>query len=85
MAWLLLLPVRLYRWVLAPLLPPSCRFYPSCSAYAVEALTRHGAAKGVLLTLWRLGKCAPWHPGGLDPVPDRFSMRAQRPDRANEE
>lgn len=80
LAWVLLLPVRFYRTVLAPLIPPSCRFYPSCSAYAVESLTRHGALRGVYLTLRRLLKCAPWHPGGLDPVPEKFSFRTQRPD-----
>lgn len=85
LAWVLLLPIHLYRWLLGPLLPPSCRFYPSCSAYAVEALTRHGAMKGLLLTLLRLLRCGPWHPGGLDPVPERFMVRAQRPGTASEE
>lgn len=80
LAWVLLLPVRFYRKVLSPLIPPSCRFYPSCSAYAVESLTRHGALRGVYLTLRRLLKCGPWHPGGLDPVPHRFTFRTQRPD-----
>lgn len=80
LAWILLLPVRFYRAVLSPLIPPSCRFYPSCSAYAVESLTRHGAFRGVYLTLRRLLRCGPWHPGGLDPVPHRFTFRTQRPD-----
>ncbi|RCW47231.1 putative membrane protein insertion efficiency factor [Halopolyspora algeriensis] len=71
LAWILLLPIRLYRAVISPLLPPMCRFYPSCSAYAVEALTVHGAFRGSGLTLWRLLRCGPWHPGGLDPVPPR--------------
>jgi uncharacterized protein len=62
--------VRLYQWLISPLLPPSCRFYPSCSAYSVEALRRHGALRGSWLTLRRLGRCHPFHPGGLDPVPD---------------
>ncbi len=82
LAWVLLLPVHAYRWVLAPLLPPSCRFYPSCSEYAVEALTVHGAFRGSWLTLRRLVKCAPWHPGGLDPVPPRRS-RSSTVDRAH--
>lgn len=86
LAWLLLLPVHLYRKVLSPLLPPSCRFYPSCSAYAVDALTRHGAVRGLLLTLIRLAKCAPWHPGGVDPVPERFTLRGtRRPGSSTEE
>lgn len=85
LAWILLLPVHLYRKVIAPLLPPLCRFYPSCSAYAVESLTVHGAFKGGALTVWRLLRCGPWHPGGLDPVPPRgqarraFARRAARP------
>lgn len=68
-AWVLLALVHFYRKVISPLLPPSCRFYPSCSAYAVEALTVHGALRGTWLTLRRLSRCGPWHPGGLDPVP----------------
>ncbi|WP_084216829.1 membrane protein insertion efficiency factor YidD [Pseudonocardia spinosispora] len=56
------------RWI-SPVLPPSCRFYPSCSAYAIEALRVHGLVRGLGLTVWRLLRCAPWHPGGIDPVP----------------
>jgi putative membrane protein insertion efficiency factor len=62
--------VRLYRALVSPLLPPACRFYPSCSAYAETALRRHGAARGSWLTLRRLARCHPLHPGGIDPVPD---------------
>jgi putative membrane protein insertion efficiency factor len=58
------------RWV-SPALPPTCRFYPTCSAYAVEALQVHGVLRGTWLTLCRLLRCAPWHPGGIDPVPPR--------------
>jgi uncharacterized protein len=58
------------RWV-SPALPPTCRFYPTCSAYAVEALQVHGVLRGSWLTLCRLLRCAPWHPGGIDPVPPR--------------
>jgi len=61
--------VRVYQRLVSPLLPPSCRFYPSCSAYAVTALTRHGAAKGSWLAARRLARCHPFHPGGIDPVP----------------
>lgn len=56
------------RWV-APALPPACRFFPSCSAYAAEALERHGLGHGLQLTLGRLLRCHPYHPGGMDPVP----------------
>ncbi|MFC5996120.1 membrane protein insertion efficiency factor YidD [Pseudonocardia hispaniensis] len=58
------------RWI-SPALPPTCRFYPTCSAYAIEALQVHGVIRGTGLTLWRLARCAPWHPGGIDPVPPR--------------
>jgi hypothetical protein len=51
------------------MLPPRCRFYPTCSAYAVEALAVHGLLRGTALAAWRLLRCAPWHPGGVDPVP----------------
>ncbi len=67
--------VRLYQRLVSPLLPPSCRFYPSCSAYAVEALRRHGALRGTWLTVRRLGRCHPFHPGGIDPVPDVIPKR----------
>jgi putative membrane protein insertion efficiency factor len=61
--------LRAYQWCVRPLLPPACRFYPSCSDYAEEALARHGAWRGGWLTLRRLCRCGPWHPGGCDPVP----------------
>jgi uncharacterized protein len=60
-----------YRYLLSPLLGPRCRFYPSCSAYALEALDSHGALKGAWLATKRVGRCHPWHPGGYDPVPER--------------
>jgi uncharacterized protein len=65
----LILLVRAYQIALSPLLPASCRYYPSCSAYAVEALERHGALRGGWLTLRRLARCNPLRPGGYDPVP----------------
>ena len=66
---LLLLGVSAYRLVLSPLLGGFCRFEPSCSRYAEEALRRHGARRGLRLTAGRLMRCQPFHPGGLDPVP----------------
>jgi uncharacterized protein len=58
--------VDLYQWLLRPLLPPSCRFYPSCSEYARQSLIRYGPFKGVIKTILRLLKCHPFHPGGVD-------------------
>ncbi len=61
--------LRLYRAVLSPLLPPACRFEPSCSAYALASLERFGARRGLRLALRRLLRCHPWGPSGYDPVP----------------
>lgn len=65
-----ILPIRIYQLAISPLLPPSCRYQPSCSAYAIEALQRHGLLRGAWLTLRRLGRCHPWGGSGYDPVPD---------------
>ncbi|MFD3273281.1 membrane protein insertion efficiency factor YidD [Paenibacillus dendritiformis] len=62
-------PVRFYRKFISPLKPPTCRFYPTCSAYALEALEVHGPIKGSWLAIKRIGRCHPFHPGGYDPVP----------------
>ena len=61
--------IRLYQWTLSPLLPRACRFYPSCSHYAHEAFLAHGLVRGAWLTVRRLARCHPFHPGGFDPVP----------------
>jgi len=62
-------PIRVYRKAISPLLPASCRFYPSCSAYALEALETHGPLRGLWFTFLRLCRCHPFHQGGVDPVP----------------
>lgn len=64
-------PIHFYRKVISPLKAPSCRFYPSCSQYALEAIDVHGVAKGSWLALRRIGRCHPFHPGGYDPVPPK--------------
>ena len=61
--------IRVYQLAVSPWLGPRCRFHPSCSCYATEALAQHGFLRGVWLTLRRLSKCHPWHAGGFDPVP----------------
>lgn len=68
-AFPLLAAVKLYQWCISPLLPPSCRYTPTCSQYAVEALRKYGALKGGWLTLKRLLRCHPWGGSGYDPVP----------------
>ncbi|MFO7277231.1 MAG: membrane protein insertion efficiency factor YidD [Pseudomonadota bacterium] len=69
--------IRLYQRTISPLLGPTCRFHPSCSNYALEALRRFGLLRGGWLTVRRLARCHPWHPGGFDPVPstDAVSLR----------
>ncbi|HEX9627553.1 MAG TPA: membrane protein insertion efficiency factor YidD [Acidiferrobacterales bacterium] len=64
-------PIRLYQRALSPLLGPRCRFYPSCSSYAIEAIERHGAARGSWLAVRRIARCHPLNEGGLDPVPEK--------------
>ncbi|WP_404357856.1 membrane protein insertion efficiency factor YidD [Methylotuvimicrobium sp. KM1] len=71
--------VRFYRLVISPLLPPSCRYQPTCSEYAVEAITRHGPFKGLWLTLKRLGRCHPWGGHGYDPVPPKEPGTTNKP------
>lgn len=64
-----ILLIRFYQAVISPYLMPSCRFTPSCSAYGIEAISRHGPFRGVWLTLKRIGRCHPWGGSGYDPVP----------------
>ena len=63
--------IGVYRYAVSPLLGQTCRFYPSCSAYAMEALARHGIFRGIWLAARRILSCHPWHPGGHDPVPEK--------------
>jgi putative membrane protein insertion efficiency factor len=69
-AWVIEVAIRVYRRLLSPLLPQRCRYYPSCSEYALEAIRKHGAVHGVGLAVRRIARCHPWAPGGVDHVPD---------------
>ena len=69
MSRLLLLLIKAYRYGISPLLGPSCRFFPTCSEYAVQAIEKYGAGRGGWLALKRIARCHPWHPGGYDPIP----------------
>lgn len=69
LVFLLSLPIHFYRFAISPLLPPSCRFTPTCSQYGLEALRKHGPVKGLWLTIRRIIRCNPWGGSGYDPVP----------------
>lgn len=71
------LPIVLYRRFLSPLKPPMCRFHPTCSAYAQEAILVHGVLKGTALAVWRILRCQPFAEGGLDPVPPPGAWRTR--------
>ncbi|WP_163972157.1 membrane protein insertion efficiency factor YidD [Oceanobacillus halotolerans] len=71
MKYLLIGIIRFYRKFISPIKPPICRFYPTCSAYGLEAIKRFGAIKGGYLTIRRISKCHPFHPGGIDLVPEK--------------
>ncbi|MBP3039779.1 membrane protein insertion efficiency factor YidD [Bacillaceae bacterium Marseille-Q3522] len=67
--------IRIYQKVISPLTPPTCRFYPTCSTYSLEAIKRFGALKGTWLAVKRIMKCHPFHPGGIDPVPEKLPSK----------
>lgn len=69
LVWLLVLPIKFYQKFISPLTPPSCRFTPTCSQYALEALRKHGPIKGIWLAIRRILRCHPWGGSGYDPVP----------------
>lgn len=70
--FVLSLPIRAYKRCVSPLLPPSCRFTPSCSTYALQALRKHGPLAGTALAIWRVLRCNPWGGSGYDPVSERW-------------
>ncbi len=76
---LFLLPVRVYRRLVSPLLPQRCRYYPTCSHYATDAVERYGVMRGSVLAVWRLLRCNPWSAGGIDHVEDQTLFPAREP------
>ena len=82
-AWLLITLITAYRRFISPLLGQRCRFYPSCSAYGLQAVQEHGALRGSWLAVRRIGRCHPFHPGGVDPVPPASHGRSSRPEGAS--
>ncbi|MGB8390650.1 membrane protein insertion efficiency factor YidD [Mycobacterium sp.] len=75
--------IELYRHMVSPLRPPTCRFVPTCSQYAVDALTEYGLIRGSWLAAARLAKCGPWHPGGWDPIPEHPGCRVNFQDASD--
>lgn len=79
MKHIFILIVKFYRKVISPIKPPTCRFYPTCSAYSLESYKRFGAIKGTILTVKRISKCHPFHPGGVDLVPEISKEKSTKP------
>src|SRR5438105_2099276 len=80
--WLAVLPIRVYQRLLSPLVGPRCRYYPSCSEYAAQAIRRFGILRGLVLAGWRLLRCNPWSHGGFDPVEDQRLFKPRAPVRS---
>ena len=75
---LLIGAIRLYRKTLSPFIGQQCRFEPTCSHYGEEAIAKHGALRGTILTVWRILRCGPWSKGGYDPVPETFLVKQEK-------
>lgn len=84
MKTLMLWVIRGYQLIISPLLGPRCRFYPSCSSYAMEAIQRFGAIKGGWLALKRIGRCHPMNPGGPDPVPEHYPDKSSKEEKEDD-
>ena len=75
---LLIGAIRIYRKTLSPFMGQQCRFEPTCSHYGEEAIAKHGALRGIILTVWRILRCGPWSKGGYDPVPETFLVKHEK-------
>lgn len=72
--------IKFYRKFISPLKPPVCKYYPTCSCYALKAVQKHGAIKGTALAVWRILRCNPWSLGGIDYVPEKFTFKVEKYD-----
>lgn len=75
-----ILLIKIYKKFISPLFPASCKYYPTCSSYCITAFQKHGIIKGFILSVWRLLRCNPFSNGGVDYVPDKFTLRRQKID-----
>jgi putative membrane protein insertion efficiency factor len=80
MRQILIALIKLYRYAISPYLAPSCRYTPTCSSYAIEAVQRFGAFRGSWMAIRRITRCHPWHEGGYDPVPENNDLALTRKD-----
>jgi len=80
MRQILIALIKLYRYTISPYLAPSCRYTPTCSSYAIEAVERFGIIRGSWMAIRRIGRCHPWHSAGYDPVPDNSNLSVTRKD-----
>ena len=84
MKYLAILLIKFYRKCISPLFPAKCKYYPTCSAYALTAFSRFGFVRGFLLAGWRILRCNPWSMGGIDPVPEKFTFKVKKYDYSDE-
>lgn len=75
--------INFYRKFISPLFPAKCKYYPTCSAYALDAVKKFGFIRGTLLAFWRILRCNPWSMGGIDPVPEKFTFKVKKFDYAS--
>lgn len=80
MKYLIISLIKLYRRFISPLTPPKCKYYPTCSSYALTAVSRFGAVRGSVLAVWRILRCNPWSIGGIDYVPEKFTFKVKKYD-----